>query len=254
MASSAGRGGVLASCSARSTSTIWRYKASSGGNRLGEASALHELGRVRYLTGDYPAAAGLLERALGIYQDIGNRQGEANVLNALGRVRYLTGDYPAAAGLQEQALGIYQDIGNRLGEANALNDLGRVRSLTGDYPAAAGLLERSVALFREVGDAQQGEAEALNATGALLAVSAGPQEALTVYRQALQLARQVDSPLEQARALEGAARCMARTDDQAAARARLSEAVAIYERIGAAEAGPASADLAAMDQGRPRQS
>jgi DNA-binding SARP family transcriptional activator/tetratricopeptide (TPR) repeat protein len=215
------------------------------GNRLGEATALHALGRVRYLTGDYPAVAGLQEQALVIYQDIGNRQGEANVLNALGRVRYVTGDYPAAAGLQERALGIYQDIGSRLGEASALSDLGRVRHGTGDYPAAAGLLARSVALFREVGDAQS-EAEALNATGALLAVSAGPREALAVYREALQLARQAGSPLEQARALEGVARCTARTDDQAAARARLSEAVEIYERIGAAEAGAASANLAVM--------
>jgi DNA-binding SARP family transcriptional activator/tetratricopeptide (TPR) repeat protein/transcriptional regulator with XRE-family HTH domain len=216
-------------------------------DRLGEASVLSGLGRVRYLTGDYPAAAGLLERALGIYQDIGSRLGEASALLDLGHVRYLTGDYRAAAGLLERALGIYQDIGSRLGEANVLHDLGRVRYLTGDYPAAAGLLERSVALFREVGDAQ-GEAEALNATGALLAVSAGPREALAVYRHALQLARQVGSPLEEARALEGAARCAARTGDQAAARAGLSEAVAIYQRIGAADAGPASADLAAMDE------
>jgi len=119
--------------------------------------------------------------------------------------------------------------------------------VTGEYPAAGGLLERSVALFREFGDAQ-GEAEALNATAALLAVSAGPREALAVYRQALQLARQVGSPLEEARALEGAARGAARTGDQAAARAGLSEAVAIYQRIGAAEAGPAAADLAAMDK------
>jgi tetratricopeptide (TPR) repeat protein/transcriptional regulator with XRE-family HTH domain len=216
------------------------------GGRLGEANALNDLGRVRSLTGDFPAAAGLLERALAIYHDIGHRLGEASALNDLGCVRSLTGDFPAAAGLLERALAICQDIGGRHGEATVLLELGRVRSVTGDYPAAAGLLERSVALFREVGDAQ-GEAEALNATGALLAVSAGPPEALTVYRQALLLARQVGSPLEEARALEGAARAAARTGDWASARVGLSEAVAIYGRIGAAEAGPAAADLAAMD-------
>jgi ABC-type hemin transport system substrate-binding protein len=77
-------------------------------------------------------------------------------------------------------------------------------------------------------------------------VAAGPQEALAVYRQALQLARQVRSPLDEARALEGTARCLARTGDRAAARGDLSEADAIFQRIGAAEAGPAAADLAAM--------
>ena len=75
----------------------------------------------------------------------------------------------------------------------------------------------------------QGEAEALNSTGALVAESAGPREALGLYRQALQLARQVRSPLDEARALEGAARCAAHTGDQAAALTDLREAVTIYQ-------------------------
>jgi DNA-binding SARP family transcriptional activator len=128
---------------------------------------------------------------------------------------------------------------------------GRDDELRALVAAAAGLLEQSVARSREIGDAQ-GEAEALNATGALLAVSAGPREALAAYRRALQLARQVGSPLDEARALEGAARCAARAGDQAAARASLREAVAIYQRIGAAEASPAAADLAATDEPVPR--
>ena len=93
----------------------------------------------------------------------------------------------------------------------------------------------------------QGEAEALNSTGALLAESTGPQEALALYRQALQLARQVHSPVDEARALEGAARCTARSGDQAAALTDLSEAVAIYQRIGAAEAETAAAYLARLE-------
>ena len=214
------------------------------GGRRGEANALRNLGRVRSMTGDYPAATDLQQRALALYQDLGDRRGEADALRNLGRVRYATGDYPAATGLLEHALTLYQDLGNRRGEANALRNLGRVRYATGDYPAATGLLERALALFRELGDVQ-GEAETLNSTGALLAESAGPQEALALYRQALQLARQVHSPLDEARALEGAARCMARMGDQAAARTDLSKAIAIYQRIGAAEA--ATAYLAAFE-------
>jgi DNA-binding SARP family transcriptional activator/DNA-binding XRE family transcriptional regulator len=128
---------------------------------------------------------------------------------------------------------------------------GRDDELRGLVAAAAGLLERSGALSREIGDAQ-GEAEALNATGALLVVSAGPREALAAYRRALQLARRVGSPLDEARALEGVARCAARTGDHAAARASLGEAIALYQRIGAAEASPAAADLAATDEPVPR--
>jgi hypothetical protein len=83
----------------------------------------------------------------------------------------------------------------------------------------------------------QGEAEALNSTGALVAESAGPQDALALYRQALQLSRQVYSPLDEARALEGAARCTARTGDRVAALTDLREAVAIYQRIGPPKQG-----------------
>ena len=118
--------------------------------------------------------------------------------------------------------------------------------MTGDYPAAVGLLQRALALYREVGDVQ-GEAEALNSAGALVAESVGPREALALYRQALQLARQVRSPLDEARALEGAARCTARTGDEAAALTDLREAVTIYQRIGAAEAGTATAYLATLE-------
>ena len=109
------------------------------------------------MTGDYPAATDLLERALALYQDLGSRRGEANALRNLGRVRSMTGDYPAATDLQERALALYQDLGDRRGEADALRNLGRVRYATGDYPAATGLQERALALYQDLGN-RRGEA------------------------------------------------------------------------------------------------
>ena len=94
------------------------------GDRLGQANALHDLGDVRRLTGDYRAAARDLEQALGLYRDLGDRLGQANALRYLGAVRRVTDDYPAAAQALEQALGIYRDLGDRLGQANALYYLG----------------------------------------------------------------------------------------------------------------------------------
>ena len=134
------------------------------GDRLGQANALNDLGDVRWLTGDYPAAAQALEQALGIYRDLGDRLGQANALHDLGAVRRLTGDYPAAAQALEQALGIYRDLGDRLGQANALSDLGVVRQLTGDYPAAAQALEQALGIYRDLGD-RLGQANALPTSG-----------------------------------------------------------------------------------------
>src|SRR5215472_3214233 len=125
---------------------VTRHAAAAGaaqrlGDRLGQAGALSDLGDVRQLAGDYPAAAPVLEQALGICRDVGDRLGQASALTYLGEVRKLTGDYPAAVRVVEQALGICRDLGDRRGQASALSELGDVRRLTGEYPAAARDLE-----------------------------------------------------------------------------------------------------------------
>jgi tetratricopeptide (TPR) repeat protein len=215
------------------------------GNRLGEANALWNLGRVRVLTGDYAGAAELGGQALELYRTLGNRLGEANALRNLGLVRRGTGDYAGAAELAKQALELHRTLGNRQGEANALRDLGSVRTRMRDFAVATDLLARSRRLFEEVGD-RQGEAEALNSMGVLLAESGEPQKALAAYEQALLLARQVRRPLDEAHALEGTARCQAHTDTQAAITS-LREAVAIYQRIGAAETTAVTSYLADLE-------
>ena len=107
------RDGPWADAVTRHTTTI--EAAQRLGDRLGQANALNDLGVVRWLMDDYPAAAQDLEQALGIYRDLGDRRGQAIALNNLGVVRWLTDNYPAAARAQEQALGIYRDLGDRLG-------------------------------------------------------------------------------------------------------------------------------------------
>ncbi|TDT98299.1 DNA-binding SARP family transcriptional activator [Streptomyces sp. 846.5] len=256
------------------------------GHRQGEAYALWELGRLRFSTGDYPAAGELHEQALRIFQDLGSRQGEAGALAELGAVRLLTGNYPVAAELLERAETIYRELGHRLnrtyalwalgrvqlangdqlaaaelleqaltmfralkhrqGEACTLGDLGRLQCAGGDYLAAAESLKLALAIFRDFGD-RQGETEVLNSTGALVAATRGPAEAQTLYRQALRLAREAYSPLDEARALEGTARCAERMGDRPTALADLRRATAIYRRTGAAEGAAAAAYLAALE-------
>ena len=87
--------------------------------------------------GPWADAIARYKTAIQAAQHLGDRLGQAGALNDLGDVRRLTGDYPAAAKTLEQALGIYRDLDHRLGQAGALHDLGAVRWLTDDYPAAA---------------------------------------------------------------------------------------------------------------------
>jgi tetratricopeptide (TPR) repeat protein/transcriptional regulator with XRE-family HTH domain len=215
------------------------------GDRLGEANALHDLGTVRRLTGDYPAAAQAQEQALSIYRDLGDRRGQANALSFLGDVRRATGDYPAAAQAQEQALGIHRDLGNRLGQAGALLYLGAVRRLTGDYPAAAQALEQAQGIFRDLGD-RASEAEALNERGALHRVSGDLAQAEGSHQQALDLARAIASSWDEAHALAGLGRCAVAAGHAAQAEVLLRQALEIFQRIGAAEAPDLLAELDAL--------
>ena len=65
------------------------------------------------LTGDYPAAAASLARALQLSRDLGDRQIQAWALTQLGVVQRQTGDYPAAAASLTRALQLSRDLGDR---------------------------------------------------------------------------------------------------------------------------------------------
>ena len=220
------------------------------GHRLGQANALNRLGGVRRGTGDYHAAAQAHEQALDIYRHLGDRLGQANALNDLGRLLMAMGNYPAAAQAHEEALDIYSDLGDRLGQANALNRLGVVWRLTGDYPAAAQAHERALGIYRDIG-ALGGEAVALNEGGTLHRVSGDLAQAEGCHRQALDLARAITSSWDEAHALAGLGRCALAAGRAGEAANDLRQALEIFRRIGAAEAGDVSRELAALAQAGP---
>ena len=205
------------------------------GDRQGQAWALSDLGVVQWLTGDYPAAAASLARALQLSRDLGDRWIQAWALSDLGVVQWLTGDCPAAAASLAQALQLFRDLGDRQGRAWALNQLGAVQWLTGDYPAAAASLAQALQLSRDLGD-QQGQAGASINLGELLFLSSAYREACGYFAQALSIARDINTPVEEARALEGIGRCHIQEGNPDQGAADLRQALAIYRRIGAAEA------------------
>ena len=201
------------------------------GDRLGEANALSDLGDVRRLTDDYPAAAQALEQALGIYRDLGDRLGQANALSELGAVRRLTGDYPAAAQFLEEALGIYRDVGDRLGQAKALQYFGYVRRATGDYPAAALDYEQALGIYRDLGD-RLGEADALSRLGDVRRLTGDYPAAAQALEQALEIHRDLGHRVGRADALLFLAEVRRQTGDYPAAAQALEQALDIYRDLG----------------------
>jgi len=200
-------------------------------DRLGQANALTDLGEIRRLTGDYPAAAQPLEQALGIYRDLDDRLGQANALRYLGAARHATDDYPAAAQALEQALGIYRDLGDRLGQANALNYLGVVRWTMGDYPSAARDLEQALGIFRDLGD-RLGQANALRYLGDVRRAMVDYPAGAQALEQALGICRDLGNRLGQANALSSLGDVRLATGDYPAAAQALEHALSLYRDLG----------------------
>ncbi len=175
-------------------------------DQFGEANALACLGLVRQATGDLAGAISVLERALATFRDIGSRLGEANALCWLGDVLRDAGSLPEAAHLLNQALVVYREIGNRLGTASALHNLGSMHQAAGDVPATEDLLAQARDLYHDVGDAL-GEAQTLNQLGLLRLQCGQPRSALPHYRRALAISRSIDNELEADSALKGILEC-----------------------------------------------
>jgi tetratricopeptide (TPR) repeat protein len=124
------------------------------GDRLGQAGALHDLGAVRRLTGDYPAAAQALEHALDIYRDLGDRGGQAETLNETGTLHRVSGDLAKAERCHQQALELARAIASSWDEAHALAGLGRCALAAGHAAQAGVLLRQSLEIFQRIGAAE----------------------------------------------------------------------------------------------------
>lgn len=93
-----------------------------------------------------------------------------------------------------------------------------------------------------------GQATALNSIAAVYHARGDTTRALYHYQQALELARQIPSPWDQAHALAGLGRCAKADGDLSRATGLLRQAHQIFADSGAAEAADIAADIAAIHQ------
>lgn len=215
---------------------------------ISQATALNDLGRAHEQIGDLISADSAQQQALKLYLDTGHQLGQANVLRDQGRILRRAGKPGEAARAQERALELYTLLGHRLGQADTLKELGLLRQQASDTRAATAAYRRALALFREMRD-RRGEAETLNRHASALVAAATSSAAVTygdtracdeltrqarsLYAQALNLARAIDAPVEEADAHEGIGETYAsEAGGTSAAAESLNEALAIRRRLG----------------------
>jgi len=215
------------------------------GTRRGIANALQEIGRLQLLAGEYNDAISILMKAMAIHRELGFRMGEGNVYWELGRIRFALGDHAGSLRLHRQALEIFREIKSGY-ESAALREIARAHHATGDLETAAERARQALSIAVEVSDPMS-ELEVRNFIAVLELDTSGPELALTAFLENLDMAIDIQQPLERARALEGMARCEIRLDRREPGLDRLRQAVDLYERMGVVEYGPAAAYLAEVE-------
>jgi DNA-binding SARP family transcriptional activator/Tfp pilus assembly protein PilF len=217
------------------------------GDRTGEAIALANLGAVYERQGRPEQAAACHEQALALFRQRGDRSGEARALGNLGSVAVRQGRYEWAVDRYQHALALFRRSGDRPGEASLLPDLGVAYQRQGRYEQAADCYRRALPLLRESGD-RTGEAEALNGVGEIMLATGQTEEACVQHAAALTLASQIGDRYERARAHNGLAAAHHITGDAGLARYHRRRALDLYTGLGAPEYGEMRMRLAALDQ------
>ena len=126
--------------------------------------ALNQLGAVQRLTGDYPAAAASLARALELFGDLGDRRGQAGASINMGELLFLSSAYREACGYFAQGLSIARDISTPVEEAGALEGIGRCHIQEENPGQGTADLRQALAIYRRIGapEAQRVETILLN--------------------------------------------------------------------------------------------
>jgi DNA-binding CsgD family transcriptional regulator/tetratricopeptide (TPR) repeat protein len=121
------------------------------GDALISAYALHNLGGVAQVRGDYERCLAYGEEALSIYRKMGDSFMLADALSGLGWAAAINGDHEAAARYIGEGLPLAQELGNGLLSAMCLEELAIVYGAKGEGTRAARLYGAAEALRLDIG-------------------------------------------------------------------------------------------------------
>jgi CHAT domain-containing protein len=122
------------------------------GDLKGAAGTLAQIGFALVLADRQDEAVTILESALERLRVAGSEHGKALVLGRLGKLKFDSGDLPAALEEYRQALRIFERLGDLAGAASAQLDVGLVQLELGRIDAASASLIAARSLLDEVED------------------------------------------------------------------------------------------------------
>jgi tetratricopeptide (TPR) repeat protein len=206
------------------------------GDGLGAARALADLAEVETSIGSYDQAAEHLNRALPVLRDVNDQVREAEALAGLGELNLRQGELTLAAGFFEQALAIFRRMDSPRGVAGGLLNLGRLRLRQGECLQAISDLQQALALFRDTGY-QHGEIMTLRSLAEALQQDGQPAAASAQLTAALQLATETGNTYQLASIHRDLGETHHCAGQHGLARDHWQQALALYNQLGAPEAG-----------------
>lgn len=158
------------------------------------AGALRARGMGLYHMGRANAAIEWLERSLAAYIALCDEQSVALLHMELGMTHMSTGRYDLAMEHNNRALIYWQQTSNPLRQAPLFNNLGMLHHLSGDYEQALTYLDQALSSAQKSGFARM-KAVVFAGMGDLYADLNAPKSAWNAYRQAHEIAREMDDRL-----------------------------------------------------------
>ena len=160
--------------------------------RLFMARALQEQGDALYGLERNDEALPPYEAARAIYQDLGDDFGVASILHREGRLFWKKGDYNGQLDYNRQALALFEKIGNKSAIPTVLMSLALAQRGHGDLEGSLKTLEQAIAIERELGE-KDALAGSLNNAGNLLRRLNRTDEARRSFEECLALAEQFEN-------------------------------------------------------------
>jgi tetratricopeptide (TPR) repeat protein/transcriptional regulator with XRE-family HTH domain len=201
------------------------------GDQLREADALHDLGVVRRMSGDYKTSGQELAAALTLYRLHDDDLGAANALASLSTVYRLSGNYSAAAAAAEEALATYRRFDDWRGQVSTLTTLGIVRYFAGKSRESMSALQEGLDLARSVGE-RRAEASVLAHVGVANRLAGRYEASVAALQAAVRILQGTGERLEKANALIHLAMTKQAMGSQDDAVAALESALSIYRDLG----------------------
>lgn len=200
------------------------------GDQVGEAHALSSLAQVHIERGDWDTAEGLLTTTLRLIDETGNRRVRSQVLCRLGDIHLARADHPAAEETYEQVISAVRSQGDQVGEVYALHGLGIAVARQGHHQIAEKHLVKAGSLAAYMVDRMLTGRIQLT-LGEVYLDSGRADRALEVLTPTLQVFRELDMPVWQARTLQAVGDVHARTGHDEAARMAWQEALDLANHL-----------------------